>query len=62
MLLGAHANDLMDKDMQVTIAFNTFGAGLTQRMPRFPEQPVIEFILSLHLKILSLLGKYSSRA
>ena len=60
MLLGAHANDLMDKDMQVTIAFNTFGAGLTQRMPRFPEQPLIK-IFFLHLKISSLLGKYSFR-
>lgn len=34
MLLGAHDNTAEDKLMQVTIAFNRFGRGLVQRMPR----------------------------
>lgn len=34
MLLGANKNDKMDKSMQVTVAYNTFGPGLVQRMPR----------------------------
>ncbi|BBN19380.1 pectate lyase [Marchantia polymorpha subsp. ruderalis] len=34
MLLGAHDNDWEDKSMQVTVAFNYFGPGLIQRMPR----------------------------
>ncbi|GFP86158.1 pectate lyase [Phtheirospermum japonicum] len=34
MLLGAHDNDTKDVIMQVTVAFNRFGKGLIQRMPR----------------------------
>lgn len=34
MLLGAHDTSTQDKLMQVTIAFNRFGKGLVQRMPR----------------------------
>ncbi|KAL3636284.1 hypothetical protein CASFOL_020831 [Castilleja foliolosa] len=34
MLLGAHEDDSMDAIMQVTIAFNRFGIGCIQRMPR----------------------------
>ncbi|XP_061363960.1 probable pectate lyase 18 [Gastrolobium bilobum] len=34
MLLGHNDNYLPDKGMQVTIAFNHFGEGLVQRMPR----------------------------
>ena len=34
ILLGAHDSTAEDKIMQVTIAFNRFGAGLIQRMPR----------------------------
>ncbi|KAH9549984.1 hypothetical protein CY35_10G048700 [Sphagnum magellanicum] len=34
MLLGAHQRDTIDKNMQVTIAFNQFGEGLVQHMPR----------------------------
>ncbi|KAL3508368.1 hypothetical protein ACH5RR_027769 [Cinchona calisaya] len=34
MLLGHHDNFTADKNMQVTIAFNYFGEGLIQRMPR----------------------------
>ncbi|XP_051144414.1 pectate lyase-like [Andrographis paniculata] len=34
MLLGAHDSDAKDAIMQVTIAFNRFGIGLIQRMPR----------------------------
>jgi len=34
MLFGAHDADEMDKIMQITVAFNHFGKGLTQRMPR----------------------------
>lgn len=34
ILLGASKNDAMDRDMQVTVAYNTFGPGLKQRMPR----------------------------
>lgn len=34
MLLGHHDDFLADKNMQVTIAFNYFGEGLVQRMPR----------------------------
>lgn len=35
LLLGAHNGDDGDKIMQVTIAFNHFGRGLDQRMPRY---------------------------
>ncbi|CAM6103171.1 unnamed protein product [Calypogeia fissa] len=34
MLLGAHDTDYQDKNLQVTVAFNYFGPGLTQRLPR----------------------------
>lgn len=34
MLLGAHDDDNKDLIMQVTVAFNKFGNGLVQRMPR----------------------------
>lgn len=34
MLLGANKDHTMDKNMQVTVAYNTFGPGLVQRMPR----------------------------
>ncbi|KAK6139296.1 hypothetical protein DH2020_026955 [Rehmannia glutinosa] len=34
MLLGAHDSDTKDSIMQVTVAFNRFGEGLVQRMPR----------------------------
>ncbi|KAL8131745.1 putative pectate lyase 22 [Apium graveolens] len=34
MLLGHHDDFLPDKNMQVTIAFNYFGEGLVQRIPR----------------------------
>lgn len=34
MLLGASDTYEDDKIMQVTVAFNRFGKGLTQRMPR----------------------------
>ncbi|XP_073134831.1 pectate lyase-like isoform X2 [Henckelia pumila] len=34
MLLGAHDSDSKDAIMQVTVAFNLFGQGLIQRMPR----------------------------
>ena len=35
MLMGHNDDFLDDKNMQVTIAFNFFGAGLVQRMPRY---------------------------
>ncbi|CAM6013057.1 unnamed protein product [Sphagnum balticum] len=34
MLMGAHPSDTMDRNMQVTVAFNKFGPGLIQRLPR----------------------------
>ncbi|KAG0561867.1 hypothetical protein KC19_9G099000 [Ceratodon purpureus] len=34
ILLGAHKDDYMDRDMKVTIMLNIFGPGLVQRMPR----------------------------
>ncbi|KAG0577661.1 hypothetical protein KC19_5G170800 [Ceratodon purpureus] len=34
MLFGADADHEFDRDMQITVAFNRFGPGLTQRMPR----------------------------
>lgn len=34
MLLGAHPTDTFDKIMQVTVAFNHFGANLIERIPR----------------------------
>lgn len=34
MLLGAQDSNGADKVMQVTVAFNRFGKGLIQRMPR----------------------------
>lgn len=35
MLLGHSDSYVRDKAMQVTIAFNHFGKGLMQRMPRY---------------------------
>lgn len=35
MLLGAHPQDTIDRDMRVTVAFNHFGANLIERMPRW---------------------------
>ena len=35
MLLGHSDSYVQDKDMQVTVAFNHFGEGLVQRMPRY---------------------------
>lgn len=35
MLLGHNDNHKQDKNMQVTIAYNHFGEGLVQRMPRY---------------------------
>jgi len=34
MLLGADPSHTMDRNMKVTVAFNKFGPGLTQRLPR----------------------------
>ena len=34
MLFGAHPYDTMDQGMQITVAFNHFGAGLVERIPR----------------------------
>jgi len=34
MLLGAQNTNEADKHMQVTVAYNHFGKGLVQRMPR----------------------------
>lgn len=38
MLLGAKSSDTEDRDMQVTVAFNVFGEGLEQRMPRLVNE------------------------
>lgn len=35
MLLGHIDKDVADKKMRVTIAFNVFGPGLGERMPRY---------------------------
>lgn len=35
MLFGAHKQDTEDRDMTVTVAFNHFGPGLGQRLPRY---------------------------
>lgn len=35
MLLGHSDSYVRDKQMQVTIAYNHFGEGLIQRMPRY---------------------------
>jgi pectate lyase len=34
MLFGAGPKDDFDRNMQITVAFNKFGPGLKQRMPR----------------------------
>lgn len=34
MLLGAHPQDYIDRNMYVTVAYNIFGPGLIQRLPR----------------------------
>lgn len=34
ILLGAHPGDTFDTNMEVTVAYNHFGPGLTQRLPR----------------------------
>jgi pectate lyase len=38
MLLGHSDSYKQDKNMQVTIAFNHFGEGLVQRMPRYTNK------------------------
>ena len=35
MLLGHNDNNVEDRIMRVTIAFNHFGPGLIERMPRY---------------------------
>lgn len=35
MLLGHNDNNVEDTNMRVTIAFNHFGPGLIERMPRY---------------------------
>ena len=35
MLLGNHDNIVVDENMKVTIAFNHFGPGLIERIPRY---------------------------
>lgn len=35
ILLGAHPKDEVDKGMRVTVAFNHFGHGLIERLPRY---------------------------
>ena len=44
MLFGAHKNDVEDRNMQVTVAYNTFGPGLIQRLPRW----VLNFFIQTH--------------
>jgi pectate lyase len=39
MLLGAHPGDSFDSAMQVTVAFNHFGPGLIERIPRYNTRP-----------------------
>ncbi|CAK9867065.1 unnamed protein product [Sphagnum jensenii] len=34
MLFGSHPNQVGDRNMHITVAFNKFGPGLVQRMPR----------------------------
>lgn len=43
MLMGHSDSYTRDKLMQVTIAYNHFGEGLIQRMPRF----VMHFVFSV---------------
>ena len=38
MLLGHNDDYTQDVKMQVTVAFNHFGEGLVQRMPRYPKR------------------------
>lgn len=45
MLLGHSDSYTQDKNMQVTIAFNHFGEGLVQRMPRYNH--IQHFIMSI---------------
>jgi hypothetical protein len=40
MLLGHSDSYTGDKQMQVTIAYNHFGEGLIQRMPRYVTYPI----------------------
>lgn len=35
MLFGHNDNNVEDKAMKVTVAFNHFGPGLIERMPRY---------------------------
>jgi hypothetical protein len=45
MLMGAHPSDTMDRNMQVTVAFNKFGPGLIQRLPRLEIITVVTILL-----------------
>lgn len=45
MLMGHSDSYTRDKMMQVTIAYNHFGEGLIQRMPRFVVRFLIFFVL-----------------
>lgn len=58
MLLGHSDSYVRDKQMQVTIAYNHFGAGLMQRMPRyFIIRPLISMAFNF-LAILIYQDKY----
>ena len=34
MLFGSHPTDYYDRNLRITVAYNKFGPGLVQRMPR----------------------------
>lgn len=50
MLLGAHPGDTFDTNMEVTVAYNHFGPGLTQRLPRSADCQSYDIIAQRFLK------------
>lgn len=54
MLLGHSDSYVRDKQMQVTIAYNHFGEGLIQRMPRYMHLIFSPLYVQNHLWLVDL--------
>lgn len=61
MLFGADADHEFDRDMQITVAFNRFGPGLTQRMPRLETNSLDDVYSSSHFILVTNPCKYTCR-
>lgn len=41
VLFGSHPTDFGDRSMRIAVAYNKFGPGLTQRMPRYTSTQIL---------------------